>query len=193
MIKAIVFDCFDVLYVHSSEPYFAKFPKQSQELYELRRQADYGLLDREQYLQGVGKLTGDPVETILKVHQTQFMPNTPLIDAIRNELHDHYKIGMLTNLGRGWLQDFFDDNQLHNLFHAVIVSGEVRLAKPAPEAYYAIAEKLGVQTNECIFVDNDSANCAGAQRVGMWAVHYQTFVQAMADLKNILASNIQAR
>ena len=189
MIKAIVFDCFGVLYVHSSEPYFAKHPKHSLALSEIRRQADMGLLDRDQYINEVARVTGDSPEMIVKIHQQEYMPNQALIDYVRKELHDHYKIGMLTNAGRGWLQGFFSENQLHDMFQAVAVSAEIGAVKPDPAAYQAVLSMLGVQPDESVMIDDISENCAGAQRYGMRAVHYQTYHQAIAELNSILGSN----
>ena len=189
MIKAIVFDCFGVLYVHASEPYFTKHPKHSLALQELRRQADMGVYDRNQYINEVAHVTGDSPELIMKIHQQEYMPNQALIDYIRKELHDHYKIGMLTNVGKGWIQDFFDEHQLHDLFNAVAVSSEIGAIKPDPAAYQAILSMLAVNPDEAVMVDDISENCAGAQRYGMRAVHYQAYHQAIAELNSILASN----
>ncbi len=43
----------------------------------------------------------------------------------------------------------------------------VGVRKPAPEPYLAVADALGVPTEECLFVDDLPVNCRGAEAVGM--------------------------
>ena len=43
--------------------------------------------------------------------------------------------------------------------------------KPDPAAYQLMAQRLGVATEECVFIDDQPVNLAGAQAVGMRTVH----------------------
>lgn len=48
-------------------------------------------------------------------------------------------------------------------------------SKPAPEAYHRVLELLGLEAARCVFVDDEEANRAGAEAVGMsaWRVDRQ--------------------
>ena len=56
------------------------------------------------------------------------------------------------------------------LVDALVLSCEVRAAKPAPEIYRAALEQLGVTPDAAIFVDDTAASCAGAEALGISAV-----------------------
>ena len=56
------------------------------------------------------------------------------------------------------------------LVDTLILSCEVRAAKPAPEIYRAALERLGVTPDAAIFVDDLATSCAGAEALGIRAV-----------------------
>jgi putative hydrolase of the HAD superfamily len=53
---------------------------------------------------------------------------------------------------------------------AVILSFEVGAAKPAPEIYRAALERLNVEPENALFVDDQAAYCDGAAALGIQAV-----------------------
>jgi putative hydrolase of the HAD superfamily len=57
-------------------------------------------------------------------------------------------------------------------FDAVVGSADVGVCKPEPAAFRAVAERLGVGPEDCLFVDDTSENLAGAEAVGMQTVHF---------------------
>ena len=56
------------------------------------------------------------------------------------------------------------------LVDTLILSCEVRAAKPAPEIYRAALDQLGVAADAALFVDDNPASCAGAEALGISAV-----------------------
>lgn len=187
-IKAIIFDCFGVLYVDAHESFAAEFPSVAQELSDVNQQADYGMIDRQDYVKAVAQLTGATPESVVSFVNGEHEFNKVLGDYIVSELHSHYKIGMLSNIGRGWINSFFDINQLDNLFDAVVLSNEEGITKPHPRIYEITAERLGVEPYECVMIDDIEANCAGADAVGMHAIQYLSTRQTIAELKKLLAN-----
>jgi len=186
MIRAIIFDCFGVLYVEAKDAYFSHFPEHYDELHDLNTRADHGFIDRQTYTEAVAKITGVSVEETAKAFMKEHVINKPLIDYIRN-LKKHYKIGLLSNIGRDWMQDFFDEHQLHDLFDAVVISSQEGITKPNPLIFERTAERLGVSPDECIMIDDIKDNCDGAKAAGMRAILFD----AKADpqqLDNLIAS-----
>ena len=79
-----------------------------------------------------------------------------------------HRQALLTNdaskwLGASWWQTW----EPAKWFESVIDVVTVGVRKPAPEPYLAAATALGVQPDECLFVDDMPPNCAGAEAVGM--------------------------
>lgn len=184
--KAIIFDCFGVLYVDYSKVYFAEFPDLREKLHKLDAACDYGLISRQDYLEGVSKITGDSLGIITEAFKREHTANKPLITYISKELKPHYKIGLLSNIGRGWIQDFFDEHDLHELFDAAVLSSEEGMTKPDAEIYRRAAERLGVTPGTCIMIDDRPENCRGAEAAGMQSVLYETYAQMKAELEHRL-------
>lgn len=73
------------------------------------------------------------------------------------------------------LQDTLRRQGIHDLFHDVVCSADVGLAKPDPRVFALAAERLGVEAASCLFVDDTEANVAAARDAGMAAVHFRVF------------------
>ena len=189
MIKAIIFDCFGVLHVDVHQSFAAEFPAVADELHDINMQTDYGMLDRDEYIAAVARLTGATPDSVEAFVKGEHHLNTLLMEYIQSDLKPHYKIGMLSNIGRDWIDNFFNKHQLHDVFDAVVLSGEVGIIKPHPRVFEIIAERLNVEPYECVMIDDIEANCAGADAVGMKAIQYLSTRQTIAELKALLASN----
>jgi putative hydrolase of the HAD superfamily len=68
------------------------------------------------------------------------------------------------------------------------LSYESDVIKPEVRAYQLIAERLGVEPDECIFVDDQEKHCAGASQAGMKPVLYNDFTSFKKELEKILTS-----
>jgi putative hydrolase of the HAD superfamily len=185
--KAIIFDCFGVLYVDNKTSLLATVPFERQkELNDVFLGNNYGYFDRAEYLRRVSEVVGLSVEEVSEYMADEHRLNAQLTALISEQLHGEYKIGLLSNIGRGWIHDFFDRHQLYELFDEVVLSGEEGVAKPSPEIFQLMAERLGLATNDCLMIDDILENCEGAERAGMQAIHYQDNAQlfdALYELK----------
>ena len=56
-------------------------------------------------------------------------------------------------------------------FAGIFASSEIGLRKPEPEAFQAVAQSIGSTLERILFFDDTLENVAGAQRIGMPAVH----------------------
>jgi len=101
------------------------------------------------------------------------------------ELHKTYKTAILSNVSSGRLEELLSPEELGR-FDVVIASGDIGYAKPEPEAYKTVADRLHVHMNECVFTDDLSDFCDGARAVGMQAIHYKSFDQFRRELDTVL-------
>ena len=92
----------------------------------------------------------------------------PLLTQLRNR---GIQTGVITN-GPSILQHTKMDNSgLLPYCDILVVSGDLEFAKPQPEIFLYTAEKLGVKTEECIYVGDHPVNdIKGALSAGMKAV-----------------------
>jgi putative hydrolase of the HAD superfamily len=190
VIRGIIFDCFGVL-AHGSLDYLRSIvsPKHLQELNDFSIQSDKGLVSFDDYLQRVGEMLGKTPEEVNDILHTQRFRNEEMISLARS-LHGHYKTALLSNIGRGVIQELFSEDELGELFDTVTLSSEVAMIKPDPEVYKYTATKLDLQPEECVMIDDILANVEGAKAAGMQAIVFGSRSQMQAELQAIISEKM---
>lgn len=188
MIKAIIFDCFGVLTTEGwqefKQTYFSDDAEKLNEANKLNYLADQGKMNHAQLMPMIAELAGVGVEqTIAEIDVYQ--PNKKLLKYIENELKPNYKIGMLSNVSDDWLVKMFTSEEQH-LFDEIALSFNIGYTKPAPQAYQYIVDKLGVEMNEAVFIDDRINFVNAAIDLGMNGIQYIDFTQFKDDLDKIL-------
>ena len=109
-------------------------------------------------------------------------PVPSMVDAVR-ELR---QAGLLTGLiSNSWSTAHYDRDLLSELFDTVVISAEVGMHKPQPEIYRLAAERLRVDPEQCLFVDDLKENCEGAEAVGMTAIRHHDAPETIAKLREL--------
>jgi epoxide hydrolase-like predicted phosphatase len=189
VIRGIIFDCFGVLYLDASRHFYERhvpeYERLRPELMSLNKAYDYGLLSQNELDQAVADLTGLELPFVSEHIQGVHQRNKQLLDYAQT-LRPHYKIGMLSNIGIGAMDTFFNPIERKDLFDAVVLSGEESLTKPHPHIFQITAERLGLHPDECVMVDDIDENCSGADAAGMHSILYQSNAQIKADLEALI-------
>jgi len=188
MVRAIIFDCYGVL-VHDNysmikEKYLADDPTARAEFVDLNHRACKGELTGDEFLVKVSELTGVPMSEIDETFDHNYR-NDELLNFIARELKPRYKIGFLSNASRDRITELFTPEQVE-LFDDVVLSYQVHLIKPDPEIYKLSTQRLGVQPEECVFVDDLARYVEMAETLGMRGIWYQNFEQFRDELEKIL-------
>jgi 2-haloacid dehalogenase len=68
-------------------------------------------------------------------------------------------------------------------FESIVISGEVRLAKPDPRIFELLLERLGRRAAECVFVDDSASNIDAARALGFDAIRFQDAARLRADFR----------
>jgi 2-haloacid dehalogenase len=68
-------------------------------------------------------------------------------------------------------------------FEAIVISGEVRLAKPDPRIFRHLLERTGLAAETTVYVDDAPANVAVAADLGMTALRFTDPASLRADLE----------
>lgn len=192
MIRAIIFDCFGVLvrdgWLPFCERHFGDDPARMKQARELSHAMNRGYLPVKEYSKELALLTGkEPAVVAREINQNP--PNNELFDVMRG-WKTTYKLGLLSNAGENNIEQLIGRDKAA-LFDAMVFSYEIGAAKPDAQMYEAIAAKLGVRPEECIFIDDQEHYCTGAQAVGMKTICYQDNIQLIEEFKNhnIFAQN----
>jgi HAD superfamily hydrolase (TIGR01509 family) len=186
MVQAIIFDCFGVLATEAWLPFKAKYFGHDPELFEqasaIAKQANRGLIGSGDFIAAVAELAGvNPAEAVQAIARN--VPNEPLFAYIK-ELKADYKLGFLSNISADRLSRIFTPGQLA-LFDAMALSFETGFIKPERAAFQDIAERLGTDIADCVLVDDQQRNVAGARRAGMPAVLYSDVPNLKAELSKL--------
>lgn len=190
MIKAIIFDCYGVLttdaWLAFKKRHFRHDAELAKKASELNHQAGSGAITYDQFVDELSKMSGVPTEEV-KQEINQNVADDELFEYIAS-LKPKYKIGMLSNAAANRLERLFEPAQV-GLFDEIILSYEVGIIKPAELAYNLIAKKLGVDSRECVFVDDQEKHCVGAHQAGMKPILYKDFPSFKKELEKILISS----
>lgn len=190
MYKALIFDCFGVLttegWTHFCDHFFGNDPKRRQLAHNLADKLNLGKVDHEFFLEAASNLANITKTEAQKLIENN-APNAPLFELIA-ELKPKYKVGMLSNAGADWLHELFTDAQL-GLIDDFVLSYQVGLLKPQPAIYELAAQRLGVSTEECIFIDDQPRYIEAAEALGMKGIVYESFAQAASDIKKLVADS----
>lgn len=187
MIKAIIFDCFGVLAADGWSPFKRQYladPEKALAVAKVGKAVDEGERSYDDMIAETAHIAG-VTEQMVRVAVEHKVPNEELFAYISGSLKPHYKIGLLSNASYNVLKHLFTQEQV-KIFDATALSYEIGLVKPSPEMFQAIANRLGVQPEECVLVDDQARHCAGAIAVGLQAIEYTSVEQCSAELRKII-------
>ena len=113
-------------------------------------------------------------------------PNDAMIGFLGELRELGYRLAMLTNNVREWEPRWRAMLPVDELFEVVVDSAFVGLRKPDPAIYRLTCERLGVEPERCLFVDDVAVNCEAAAALGMTAVLFRSSEQAIAEMREAL-------
>ncbi len=191
MIKAIIFDFFGVIandgWLPFKSKYFGHDEIMRQKATLLNRRSDAGLESYDDFISKIADLASlSEAETRKEIENNP--ANVRLIDYIQVRLNGRYKLGLLSNASADWLDRIIGHNAA-GLFDKKCLSFETGHLKPDPYAYRDILEKLEVQPNESIFIDDQPRCVEGASAVGIHSLHYLDFDSMRTELETLLADS----
>jgi epoxide hydrolase-like predicted phosphatase len=112
-------------------------------------------------------------------------PNPELV-AYFSALRPRYRTALLSNSFDGAREREQDRYHFAERVDCIIYSHEVGLAKPDPRIYALTSQRLGVQPQEIVFLDDAERNVAAAAAYGFHAIVYQNNAQAIAEIDRCL-------
>lgn len=113
--------------------------------------------------------------------------NTPLdnemISLVR-ELKTKYKIGMITDNKVDRITEILEYHNLTDLFDTVTISAECKCGKSDRKIFDITLESLGVEANECVFIDNSQKNLVVPQQLGINTILFDDENRDINEFKN---------
>lgn len=108
-----------------------------------------------------------------------------IVNFLRN-LRQTHKVGLISNAWDG-LRAYIRREKIEDAFDVMIISAEVRMAKPGAGIYQHALDALGVKPQEAVFVDDFIENIVACRKLGWHGIHFRLREQALGELKALLA------
>lgn len=146
---------------------------------EFELKAEQGLYRTgSDYLEEFNKILGTHLtsDSWLEIRASAMSPINEMLKLCR-QLHNHYKIALLTNNGmlveEGIKQQKIAP-RLKDIFGTdIFASAELHSRKPDAEVYVSLCHKMNVNPNQALMIDDKLENIIGAQKAGLKGYCYQ--------------------
>ncbi len=178
MIKNVIFDCGKVI-IKYDETYIASYFTDNDEDAELLGRIgmarkywdrfDSGDLEEDEYL---GMVKAELPERLHKNVERlsdgwiDHCDTLPGIAEVIMDVKKNCKLYLLSNFNKKLRNELYKIPVLKE-FDGLVISGEVKMVKPNHAIYEYLLDTYGLKAEECIFIDDNAANIAAGEAVGI--------------------------
>lgn len=198
-IRAVVFDIGGVLEITPRTGWIEKWNERLSikpvEIFErldsMGLDGTIGPCTEEEWLAGFRTVSGmeqDQIDEFMNDLWTEYLgqPNMELINYFR-DLRPRYQTAILSNSFVGAREREQALYGFEDITDFIIYSHEVGMNKPDARIYELTCERLNLQPDEVVFVDDTAMCIDGARAVGMHGVLFENNEQTIAELENLFS------
>jgi len=155
--------------------------------------ATVGEIMEEEHWHNVMKMLKQPADAYPSIRDEFFAGDVidrNLLDFLRS-LKPTHQVGLISNAWSG-LRDFIVREKFDDVFHHMVISAEVKVAKPEAKIFHVALEQFQVQAEEAVFVDDFYENIEACEKLGIQGIHFKDPESAIQQLKDLLQVTPQA-
>lgn len=197
MINTVIFDIGNVLVDFDWGAYISKLFDEETYLIvkdalfgsKLWNEIDRGVMSRDELLEAFGKRAPGYEEQIRIA-----------FDRVGDSVKQHeYAIPWIEELKSKGLKVLYLSNYSHHVtqcnpsvlsftdhMDGGVFSCMVKLIKPDHRIYEALFKQYGLKPAECVFIDDNAANIAAANELGLNTIHFTGYDEAYAKLNSMI-------
>jgi putative hydrolase of the HAD superfamily len=155
-----------------------------------REDYDAGILDGITFWEKLARDAGltfspEQMSRLLMLDAKMWMSlNKPVLAWAQQVRAAGFKIGILSNIGDEMVKAMRNQFAWLKDFDQCTWSYELGTIKPHPEIYLHTLDKLGVEPQQALFLDDRAANVRGAEAVGMHGIVFSTIGKLIDELKS---------
>jgi epoxide hydrolase-like predicted phosphatase len=204
-VRAVIFDWGGVLEALPDDEHIAGWERRlalaagtlSEVLWgESWRQVSVGAIGNDDYMRAIARRLGFPdVETGRRFLEEFYAGDrfNPEVVAAARALRGRYRVALLTNAWAGQADLIHEQLGLdvHTEFDVYVNSAEVGLRKPDPAIFHLALERLGVEPQQAVFLDDHLRNVDVARELGVHVVHFVDPATSLAELEALLGHPIE--
>ncbi|GII53339.1 hypothetical protein Pth03_17280 [Planotetraspora thailandica] len=94
-------------------------------------------------------------------------------------------------LSNSWANDYPRDGW-DGLFDAVVISGEVGMRKPEPRIFHHALGLVGLEPEQCVFIDDIEANIQAAEALGIVGIHHRDAITTIGAMEQLFSLPFRA-
>jgi epoxide hydrolase-like predicted phosphatase len=132
------------------------------------------------------KLTDEAMPDVIKAFWAGDRLDTDLVELIRS-LKGKYRIALLSNAWSDLRHHMVSTWKIADAFDPMIISAEIGMAKPDESIFQYTVNKLDINPNEGVFIDDFGKNIEAAAAIGLHVIHFKDRDQAWAELTALLS------
>ena len=118
-------------------------------------------------------------------------PYHETIEIVRTLKDAGWQLYLLSNFSLEKFKLIEHKHPVFEWFEDKIISGEHNAIKPDPEIFHIALRRFGKKAEECLFIDDSSANIETARRLGFQTVQFHSPAQLLADLRTLKIKGIK--
>lgn len=173
--KLVIFDCFGVI-MNEVAPVFLKkhLPADKADIIkeELFQPADRGEVTYEELLDNMSKVLNMPMEKLLPEWEALFVLREEIVPEIE-KLRETADIALLSNAPLGVVEGILDRFELWRLFDHVVISCNVKMAKPDEKIYQHCISLFEKDFDKIYMIDDNLVNLEHLPKIGITPIHYR--------------------
>jgi epoxide hydrolase-like predicted phosphatase len=108
--------------------------------------------------------------------------NPKILQIVRSLRKNGYRVFLLSNVTSRRAQ-FIRSLGVYDLFESVLLSCDLGVAKPDPQIFHILCERLGVDPKNCLLIDNKPETIAAAQKFGLHTILYESTSSTPLDIE----------
>lgn len=108
-----------------------------------------------------------------------------MVDII-NKSKTRYITVLFSNQIEDWIEQVIKENKLKNSFHFLINSYIVGARKPDEAIFKEALKKTSSKPKEVLFIDDSLENIEAAKKMGINAIHFNSFEQFLVEFKTYI-------
>ena len=195
MIKSIIFDIGGVIVGDLSNPLLEELSRKHKKqfgrlkakwrLYEYQYRV--GKFNEDWFWENFLKATGlnEKPNNLKKIVRKRLNKKVKGTLDIAKELKKNYKLAILSNYPKEWVEYVIKKHKLRVLFEPRVISCYEKCAKPDPKIYEVLLKKLKLKSRECLFIDNKEANEVTADNLGFNNIIFKDCEQLIHELRKL--------
>lgn len=183
MIKAIIFDFFDVFRTDSYKAWLLKNNFERSGIFaEASMLSDQGKINGEEFYRLVSGGAGRVV-TPEEVDESAVL-NTEMVEFAR-KLRTMYQTSLLSNAPSDFIRRLLDEYAINDIFDDMFISGETGLIKPHIDSFQNALKVMQVSADETLFIDDNAFNIESAKEIGIRSILFESVSQLKNELDQL--------